>query len=58
MKSKAEILADKELQLARLKKEVEALRVVAPLLAEESEFSAKFPAETTRTPGLMEDKIA
>jgi len=36
MKNVYEVLRQKELELARLEKEVEALRVVAPLLSEEN----------------------
>jgi hypothetical protein len=37
MKNVYEVLRQKELELARLEKEVEALRVAAPLLSETSE---------------------
>jgi hypothetical protein len=37
MKNVYEVLRQKELELARLEKEVEALRVTAPLLAEEKD---------------------
>ena len=37
MKNVYEVLRQKELELARLEKEVEALRVAAPLLSEEKE---------------------
>ena len=37
MKNVYEVLRQKELELARLEKEVEALRLVAPLLSEEKE---------------------
>lgn len=36
MKNVYEVLRQKELELARLEKEVEALRVVAPLLSDEN----------------------
>jgi hypothetical protein len=36
MKNVYEVLRQKELELSRLEKEVEALRVVAPLLSEEA----------------------
>ncbi|MBV9574022.1 MAG: hypothetical protein JOY93_08190 [Acidobacteriales bacterium] len=39
MKNVYEVLRQKELELAKLEKEVEALRVAAPLLSEEKEFS-------------------
>ena len=54
MKNVYEVLRQKELELARLEKEVEALRVAAPLLSETSEpisdsATAK-PTLTTSTP--------
>ncbi len=39
MKNVYEVLRQKELELARLEKEVEALRVAAPLLSDESKES-------------------
>ena len=39
MKNVYEVLRQKELELAKLEKEVEALRVAAPLLSEESPSS-------------------
>jgi hypothetical protein len=38
MKNVYEVLRQKELELARLEKEVEALRVAAPLLSDEKEM--------------------
>jgi hypothetical protein len=43
MRNVYEVLRQKELELARLEKEVEALRVAAPLLSEEKE-PAEAPA--------------
>lgn len=40
MKNVYEVLRQKELELARLEKEVEALRVAAPLLSEDKESSS------------------
>jgi hypothetical protein len=40
MKNVYEVLRQKELELARLEKEVEALRVAAPLLSEDKEAGA------------------
>jgi hypothetical protein len=40
MKNVYEVLRQKEMELTRLEKEVEALRVVAPLLSEEKETMA------------------
>ena len=47
MKNVYEVLRQKELELARLEKEVEALRVAAPLLSEEKE-----PTVETQKPTL------
>ncbi len=41
MRNVYEVLRQKELELARLEKEVEALRVAAPLLSEEKEMPAE-----------------
>jgi hypothetical protein len=46
MKNVYEVLRQKELELARLEKEVEALRVAAPLLSEDKEVSAEAPKPT------------
>jgi hypothetical protein len=46
MKNVYEVLRQKELELARLEKEVEALRVAAPLLSEEKEPVAEAPKPT------------
>jgi hypothetical protein len=43
MKNVYEVLRQKELELTRLEKEVEALRVAAPLLSEEKETLAEAP---------------
>ncbi|HXO35362.1 MAG TPA: hypothetical protein VN901_23735 [Candidatus Acidoferrales bacterium] len=40
MKNVYEVLRQKEIELTRLEKEVEALRLVAPLLSEEKEMNA------------------
>ena len=55
MKNVYEVLRQKEMELGRLEKEVEALRVAAPLLSEEkeAEMSAKpalAPAATPQQP--------
>jgi len=56
MKNVYEVLRQKELELARLEKEVEALRVVAPLLSPEDakelgiESSKPTLAQTTQQP--------
>ena len=50
MKNVYEVLRQKELELARLEKEVEALRVAAPLLSEEKgEPAAESPKPTLTT---------
>jgi hypothetical protein len=41
MRNVYEVLRQKELELARLEKEVEALRVAAPLLSEDKEMAAE-----------------
>lgn len=41
MKNVYEVLRQKELELARLEKEVEALRVAAPLLSDDKEMVAE-----------------
>ncbi len=40
MKNVYEVLRQKEMELTRLEKEVEALRLVAPLLSEEKELAS------------------
>ncbi len=54
MKNVYEVLRQKEMELARLEKEVEALRLVAPLLSEDKEVAdpAKnsFGTSTTQQP--------
>jgi hypothetical protein len=49
MKNVYEVLRQKELELARLEKEVEALRVAAPLLSEEKESIAEAPKPSLAT---------
>jgi hypothetical protein len=46
MKNVYEVLRQKELELTKLEKEVEALRVAAPLLSEEKEQMAEVPKPT------------
>jgi hypothetical protein len=53
MKNVYEVLRQKELELARLEKEVEALRVAAPLLSDveaSSDAATAKPALATTTP--------
>ncbi len=53
MKNVYEVLRQKEMELTRLEKEVEALRLVAPLLSEEKEISSDMgkPALATAVNG-------
>ena len=46
MKNVFEVLRQKEIELARLEKEVEALRVAAPLLSDEKEQIGEAPKPT------------
>jgi hypothetical protein len=50
MKNVYEVLRQKELELTRLEKEVEALRVAAPLLSEEKEPPAEAPKPILTAP--------
>ncbi len=47
MKNVYEVLRQKELELSRLEKEVEALRVAAPLLSDEKEAGAESGSKPT-----------
>lgn len=49
MKNVYEVLRQKELELTRLEKEVEALRIAAPLLSEEKEAGAEAASKTQVT---------
>jgi hypothetical protein len=51
MKNVYEVLRQKELELARLEKEVEALRIAAPLLSEDKE--AEISAKPTSMPAAV-----
>ena len=51
MKNVYEVLRQKEMELARLEQEVEALRLVAPLLSEEKELSAE-PSKPSLATGV------
>lgn len=51
MKNVYEVLRQKEMELTRLEKEVEALRLVAPLLSEEKESDTARPALATAVNG-------
>ena len=50
MKNVYEVLRQKELEMARLEKEVEALRVAAPLLSDDKDIGAENGAKPTLTP--------
>lgn len=49
MKNVYEVLRQKELEMARLEKEVEALRVAAPLLSDDKDSAAETGASTKPT---------
>ncbi len=51
MKNVYEVLRQKEMELTRLEKEVEALRLVAPLLSEEKESVSEKPTLATAVNG-------
>jgi len=52
MKDVHEMLVQKEIELARVEKELEALRIVAPLLRDEEDWDSE-AAEPTRTVTAM-----
>ena len=54
MKNVYEVLRQKELEVSRLEKEVEALRVVAPLLSEDGEAGNNTPKHARAVSG---DKV-
>lgn len=55
MKNVYEVLRQKELDLARLEKEVEALRLAAPLLADEKETAIE---ATNNKPALATNSVS
>jgi hypothetical protein len=59
MKNVYEVLRQKEMELTRLEKEVEALRLVAPLLSDEKEMGADMakPALATAVNGPQPARI-
>lgn len=57
MKNVYEVLRQKELELARLEKEVEALRVAAPLLSEDKEGMSEAPKPTLTTAPAAQQPI-
>jgi len=60
MKNVYEVLRQKEMELTRLEKEVEALRLVAPLLSEEKESVAEIskPALAAAVNGPQAPRMA
>lgn len=60
MKNVYEVLRQKEMELTRLEKEVEALRLVAPLLSEEKEGLAEIskPALATAVNGPQTARVS
>ncbi len=50
MKDVYELLRQKELEISRLEKEVEALRIAAPLLSDDGEFGDDSQPTLTRRP--------
>jgi hypothetical protein len=57
MKNVYEVLRLKELEIARLEKEVEALRVAAPLLSDEGKDSPDAPKPTLATAAAGQQPI-
>ena len=57
MKNVYEVLRQKELELTRLEKEVEALRIAAPLLSEEMKESMSEPLKPTLTAAAPQQPI-
>jgi hypothetical protein len=57
MKNVYEVLRQKELELTRLEKEVEALRVAAPLLSEDTKETPSDQPKPTLTPTAPQQPI-
>jgi hypothetical protein len=57
MKNVYEVLRQKELELARLEKEVEALRVAAPLLSDDKEAVMDAAAKPAQAPAQQPIRI-
>ena len=57
MKNVYEVLRQKEMELARLEKEVEALRLVAPLLSEENRKEATDSSKNSFGMGTSQQPI-
>jgi hypothetical protein len=58
MKPIHEMLKEKQLELARLQKEVEALRLVAGMISEESKVAASDPTVLSATPEISQPRPA
>lgn len=56
MKNVHEVLVQKEIELARVEKDLEALRIVAPLLRDEEDWVSE-AAEPTRTVTVMQHSL-
>ncbi|HEY4661965.1 MAG TPA: hypothetical protein VIG91_10725 [Terriglobales bacterium] len=52
MKNVYEVLRQKELEMSRLEKEVEALRVAAPLLSDDKDIGAENGTKPTLAPAV------
>jgi hypothetical protein len=52
MKNVYEVLRQKELEMAKLEKEVEALRVAAPLLSDDKDIASDTVAKPTLAPAV------
>jgi hypothetical protein len=54
MKLVTEILREKELQLEVVKRQIEALRIVAPLLADATDVVPKMPPQSDNPPSRLD----
>jgi hypothetical protein len=55
MKNVSEVLRQKELEVSRVEKEVEALRVAAPLLSDHEDSNVTLEASDTQSSGSQTD---
>ena len=55
MKNADEVLREKELQLSALRREVEALRMVAPLLIDEAETAPKISPQSEHATSTLRE---
>ena len=58
MKDIDEVLKQKERELRIIEREVEALRIAAPLLSDENEASTKLPPQSERAVGIKDGTTA